>query len=322
MTQEMDHDRCSELLRAYARDDLAAPERQAIESHLSSCADCRTELGAVRVLLGDDSESLTGRERRKLHAAVAREVAAMGPDGEARQAAPRRSWGQRFAPTLAATALLLVAVGVALTGGEGSDELGEGTQRSAPAARDGGAVSEESFEAGGGGDAGSAPVKSKTEDRSKPESPTEDAETTEATEGGERLAGGAGVPRPRPRFKNAFVTDLSQMTTGVFDAYTASYTVADARKRADGFLMRLSAEAPADVRVQVRTCGRAAVDAAEDPLLPAAGALGRIEEEPSLLLSFAYTRNQTGPLDSYMVWAWPRGSCSARLDYATGPIKD
>ena len=315
MTQEMGHDRCSELLRDYARAQLPAPEREAVEGHVATCSECLTELTALRVLLNEERPDLNGRERRKLHAAVARELAAGTDRAEGGNLPPRRSLAQRFAPTLAAAGLLVVAVGVALLGGDGGDESG-GADTAVTQSRERN-LDEASGGAGegptsGGGSEAAAPDTKPDKAGSKPKTDTNDPESADELEG--RSA-------PGPRFKNVVVTGLDQMRDGVWDV-AAAYTLADAERRVDGFLQRLSADAPAGVRDQVVTCGETAVEQADGPLLPATGAVGRIENQPSLLLGFAYATNESGPLDSYQVWAWPRGSCSSRLGYTSGPIEN
>jgi hypothetical protein len=41
----------------------------------------------------------------------------------------------------------------------------------------------------------------------------------------------------------------------------------------------------------------------------------------ALLLGFAYSSGDRGPLDRFMFWVWPRDDCEAPLDYVSARIK-
>ena len=307
---EIDHDRCSELLRSYARAELGAHERKAVASHLESCAECCRELAVVK-LTSTEVDGMNPRERRRLHAAVTASLPAAAPDAGL---PARRTWVQRFAPTLGAAALLLVAFVVALGGGEiggdsGGDEGGEAGQ--APAAvedraRDG---------------AGEKPgARDDAEDQAAAPGKPKPVEGTES-DISEEFAGNRSRA-PKPVFRTALVQNLGEVSESkVLERFADYYTVADAQRRSEGFLDRLSLEAPGSARDQVESCGDL-VHETEDSLLPAAGALGRINDRQSLVLGFVYSKDGRGPLSSYMVWAWPRGSCNSRLGYVSGPLED
>ena len=115
------HEEWSELLRAFAVGELDPKTSRELESHLRSCAECRSELAAVTALLEPDEAPLSQSERADLHAALAgrlEDTAAVVP-------LPRPSqnpWLRRLAPALGAAALLLIG-GVAVfqgLGGSGS----------------------------------------------------------------------------------------------------------------------------------------------------------------------------------------------------------
>ena len=84
----------------------------------------------------------------------------------------------------------------------------------------------------------------------------------------------------------------------------------------------MAEDAPGEVRDQVVDCGERVREATEGPVLAAYGALAEVDEERGLLLSFAFTQSSGGHLTDYMVWAWPLGTCSTRLDYETGELDD
>ena len=307
MTENIHHERCSELLRDYARDELEVSERKTVEGHLASCADCRGELAALRALLAVDPAPLDARERRRLHAAVDR---AVGGRASPEPAPARRTWLQRFAPSLGAAALLLVVLVVALSGGRigGDDEGATPAQRS------------KAREAGDAGGGGAEPA----EDEAA-EAPAQPGNKKAKADGEEtRTLESAGrAPGPQPVFRSALVRELGDMAgSRLLSDFAESYTVADAEKRWETFLRKLSEDAPAGAATQVETCGGEVDETEGGALLPAAGAYGRIANEPSLVLSFVYSDQSRGPLESYMVWAWPRGSCSERLDFTSGSIED
>lgn len=141
------HEEWSELLRAFAVGALDHKTSRELESHLRSCAECRSELAAVTALLESEEAPLSHSERAALHAALAGELedtAGVVPLSQTSQ----RPWLRRLAPALGAAALLLIG-GVAafqgLVGGSGSagsDTGGAagvtseaGSQRAAPAAK-------------------------------------------------------------------------------------------------------------------------------------------------------------------------------------------
>jgi anti-sigma factor RsiW len=100
---DLTHERCSELLEAYASGGLDPRARREVDDHLATCSDCSLELVAVQTLQASDVLPLSGAEREQLSAAVR---AAVFP-------APRRSllerFGPRLAPALGAVALVTIA---------------------------------------------------------------------------------------------------------------------------------------------------------------------------------------------------------------------
>jgi hypothetical protein len=115
------HEEWSELLRAFAVGGLDRETSRELESHLRSCAECRSELAAVTAVLEPDEAPLSQSERANLHAALAgrlEDTAAVVPLSRPSQ----RPWLRRLAPALGAAALLLIG-GVAVfqgLGGSGS----------------------------------------------------------------------------------------------------------------------------------------------------------------------------------------------------------
>lgn len=112
---DLTHERCSELLGAFASGELDAQHRTQVEGHLSSCRDCSLELAAIEALAAPDLVEMTGVERDRLTGAVR---AALLPP---RRAAWSARWGRRVAPAVGAAALLaIVALAVVSLPGDRS----------------------------------------------------------------------------------------------------------------------------------------------------------------------------------------------------------
>ena len=122
------HDQFAEDLALYALDELTGSERQELEAHLDACAACRRELQALRGDLGLLGLSSSGpqppaRSKERLMRAIAAEprgVSAASPG-----AAPRRSFGWAWVPTLAAVVLLAALAGLWRSNGRMKDQLAE-----------------------------------------------------------------------------------------------------------------------------------------------------------------------------------------------------
>ena len=113
---ELTHDRCSELLGAFASDELDARDRPMVQAHLSSCRECSSELAAIEALRGAEVVPMTGVERDRLTSAV--KAAVMTP------ARPGWSvrWGRKAAPALGAVALVTIVAVAVVSLPQGSDE--------------------------------------------------------------------------------------------------------------------------------------------------------------------------------------------------------
>lgn len=295
MTTHIDHDQCSELLPRFVKGELAESEAEAVSAHLETCLDCSRERTALGALLGGRAVSLTADERNELDAAITSAVRGLrGAEGQKldlHQRIDRRA-ARRW---LGAAALFLVMGGVLYLGSQiGVD--------------------------GGGGAAGQA------------------VQSREETERGERAASEAldraadaeamlanALPQP------LFVPAAGELTKdklvrigrrgAPFVALAKTYTVRKAREQRDEFLGELTDAAPKAHRDQVRSCTRVVLVAEPYPLLPAYGALGKIGGRTVLALGFAWSTKKAGPLDRFMLWAWPTGSCDSPAAYHAGFIK-
>lgn len=327
MSNQMDHERFSELLSGYVRDELSVDEKKAVTAHLETCSDCREELAGLRALVGGEVTKLDDFERRRIHAAVAeaiepREERADESGGVSTSPRPRRSLMARFAPTMGVAALLiLLAVGAFTLGGRGSDdEAASGGSADSVEERDG--LRQEDQETGGGG-AESAPQAAPGAD-SGDQGGSTDGTADRALRG----------PQPKFLSRRGFLlaetfdeenkarkNDLSgYIYRNVFDRYSEAYSVRDAVRSGDTALRLLSWEAPVELRRQVRDCGDRVRDVTHEPILPAYGTVTEFDARRSLLLGFVYTEEPRGSLSNYMVWAWPQGSCESPLGYTDGTV--
>ncbi|HYN36133.1 MAG TPA: zf-HC2 domain-containing protein [Actinomycetota bacterium] len=323
MSNQMDHERFSELLSGYVRDELSVDEKKAVTAHLETCSDCREELAGLRALVGGEVTKLDDFERRRIHAAVAEAIESRKErvdesSGVSTPPRPKQSLMARFAPTMGVAALLiLLAVGAFTLGGRGSDdEAASGGSADSVQERDG--LRQEDQETGGGG-AESAP---------------QAAPGTDSGDQGGFTDGTAdrALRGPQPKFliresllsvaKNqAKEGDLGgYVRRNVFDRYSDAYSVRDAVRSGDTALRLLSWEAPVELRRQVRDCGDRVRDVTHEPILPAYGTVTEFDARRSLLLGFVYTEAPHGKLSNYMLWAWPKGSCEETLGYTDGTV--
>lgn len=324
MSNQMDHDRFSELLSGYVRDDLSADEKSAVQSHLETCSDCREELAGLRALVGAEVSKLDDFERRRIHAAVAKAIG--GKEEPVDESfgvwvPPRRrqSLMARFAPTMGVAALLILLAVGAFTLGGGSEI---GTDSGGSALRgdlEQGGSGDLNEQSGGGGAAEPAP-------ETAPDAGTE--------AGSPGTVSDRALNGPQPRFKRhrAFLAETLQAKNAgddnlagyvqqdVFAEFWSAYSVRDAERNEDAYLSLLSRRAPAGLRGQVKTCGDRVREATDEPILPAYGTVAEFDARRSLLLGFVYTKSPRGKLSNYMLWAWPKGSCEQTLGYTEGTV--
>jgi hypothetical protein len=297
---DLDHERCSELLGPFVRGELAPPDEEAVRGHLQVCESCAEERRGLERLLAEEIEPLSELERTRLRSSISEAI------GRARPS--RRSWGARLAPALGVAALtLLVAAGIygALQGTDEESSGGATFEAVSPAPESNG-------EGGGGQGAADKAV----------------------TKQGESLTAGAAgrTSRARPVFEpnlGAFTLDdlrRAGRTGGLFVTFASTYTNSDATDLEKRYLTTLSERAPSpSAAEQTRRCGNAVLQSLGDPVLAAFGAHGVLRRgdttRDALLLGFAYSSGDRGALDRFMFWVWPRDDCEAPLDYVSARIK-
>ena len=290
MRNEMEHERCSELLLAFVNDELDEGARADVADHLAGCPQCAEERQALEGLLAVEVPEMTEAERASLRAAVGDRLEALPATSREIIASGRRTggWWRRAVPALGAAAVLLLGAVFAanlLSSEDGSESRG------------------------GGGQAGlTAPE----------EQPGERPE-------GAPAAGDAGLGRKAaPYFKSRrqplASKDLSRLArkeAALFELAGVEAEKADQLR--DAYTKTLSDQAPKDTRAQVVDCVDS-VAGSQGAVVPAFGARGRYKGKEALLLGFVAGTN-SGPLNRYMLWLWPRGSCEVPLRYVSGPIE-
>lgn len=310
----MTHEQCSELLAPYIEGDLAAPESAEVGAHLSGCDPCRHEEAGLRALMAGATGALNERERAQLRAGVMTAISKpeevpslykLQRPAPAVFVPPRTNWKARAAGAMAAAAGVILVAGLFYLGSGGLSGDDAATQKT------------------GGGDIGR---------NQAPEGLERELGGLEDNAGG---GGGSAVTtegfaapvpafiRVERRYDDARLTRLGERGLQLV-LFRRAYTADDAPRLQQDFVDRLAAsaarragEAAAD---QVRACA-AVVLAREETVLPAFGALGRLEDHDVLVLGFAWSEEPSGPMDRYMLWTWPRGSCDSPLDYRSGSIK-
>ncbi|MDP9234028.1 MAG: hypothetical protein M3P01_05690 [Actinomycetota bacterium] len=294
MTFPMDHDTCSQLLRAYVTGE-AGEDAPAIARHLQDCRQCQVERAGLEMLLAP-VDPLTEAERAHLHAGVAagirppitvpsRLAPVPAPGGPASRRPPGREVRpsgpvdlvsrrlRRFAPALsAAAAILLVLSGVILFQHVGT------SQNSPSAASAKGQVN------------GAQPA------RSGP---------------GEKTGGLGSLPLPA--FRAGQLADIDQVqkqAAPLATAFARAYSGAQVEQLAPGFLRRLVHLAPLQHRTQLRQCGDHFLKTSGGTAIPLLGSRTTLDKAPVLALAFASSSSPGGPLTRLIVVAWPLGSCS------------
>ena len=325
MTPE--HDPYTELIEAYGRGELDAGRARELEAHVASCTACTEELAGFRALHAVEVDELTSAERAELHRVV--EASLEMDRSPAATSAPRRSLWQRLAPALGAVGMLaILAVGVAYFGMEG---MGGADRDVAPATGASGEdESEDSAERAGKplseGTAGSAGTVTDSAPAAGPipePSQAQDALHGEVLVTPKRAAHNFfnGVS---PRFERRRDTDADRLRSlgkgrSPFDDL-ADLRVREVGEHRETYLRVLARRAGPD-REQVKECG-AIVMQREENALPAYAARAEYDGETAVIIGFLWSREDSGRLDQFMIWVWPRGDCTFALDRLTGAVRD
>ena len=331
MNEKIDREHVSEHLAALVRGQLAAPESERVEEHLQDCAECTEELRGVRALLEIEEVELEDPERARLHAAVAR---ALDPTPGSEDETfgvwvpPRKSVWSRFAPSLGAAALLLVAViaGLTVSGDDATDGGGDAGGGALEQLQEEDATKGPADEKGGGG--GQPAPESAPAGTGPTEESIQDIESRNGRTHFEYLKG-----RPRPRFvaarslretssKTSEDRSLADVVPGRFwGSYARAYDAGDATRYERDSLLALKDSAPDDAGERIKSCGNRFRAIFDQPLLAVYGSVGRFDTSDTLVLGFLSSEKSRGPLSSYVLGAWS-GSCSEGYRHLQGPLTE
>lgn len=335
MNDRLDHETCSEMLGSYVRGRLDATRAELVRAHLEDCSVCRGEEAALRRML-EPVTPLSPEESAQLREAVSAGIRRPAPVTDLTSSRSRRASSWRPLQVLGAAAVLLIAFVVVRTGvpmggkdGGQTEAAGEveavadvadrltfrrpsttGAKARRAELNDAQALQvgadeaapEEDAGAGGGAAAGSA------------------------KEGGDldRSSAYATGP-PGPLFVRG-AGNLDEQRLKLVGRYglplvlfPSAYTVEDAERMQDDFLVRLANAAGNDAQTdQVIECGAQVIG--QRAALPALAAFGRYRGQPVFLLALGWSERDAGPLDRFMVWTWPAGDCTGLPSYRAGRI--
>ena len=298
--EAMDHARCSELLPAYDRGELDAPEAAAVASHLDGCVDCSLELAGVRALHMAPAEPMSAAERAGVHSAIATAIAE--PDRQEVVApAPRRRFWARVAPALGGVAVLaIVLVGIAMNLGGTSDDR--------------------SFDGGDGG-SGAGGAATESEDAATLEGAQSAPAPDVANEELAYFAGDIGAVSQRDlrraaKSRRVETADGSARTIATDGA--AAFSGFDTDESRTRYLSALKGQADEPTGQQIEECSRTVTEGFDFPSVPTYAALARLGGQRVLILGFSWGENEGGRLNRFMLWAWPIGDCRVPVFYGSG----
>ena len=301
MREPIDHDRCSELLAPFVHGELDAEVASQVEAHLETCSDCAQERVGLAALMADEVPPLTELERARLRRVVLSEAVPLPDEGTQVVQTPGPGRGARWYQVLGAAAAVAVIGGFAYLG------LGGGT------AGDSGS----SAETAGGSDGAGAEV----EDSDAPNaggslSQKSAADQATGTTGGAPATMEAQVPAaPSPTFE----ADLGPVDEKRLNKlgrsglplviFSRAYTTDDVAEKQAAFIEEVAAQAPTARGEDIRTCA-SQISAQFPNSLLAYAAFAEFEDRGDILvLAFAWTDEESGPLSQSMVWAWSIGDC-------------
>jgi hypothetical protein len=138
-------------------------------------------------------------------------------------------------------------------------------------------------------------------------------------------AGGGVAPEPTFIDRLDRLTDRELEATGrrgsVANQFASAYRVDDVVENQSSAVASLAGQAPEALREQIHRCTEVVFEG-QPQSLPASGRRGTYQGRTVLVLTFAWSDEPAGPLDRFMVWAWPEGgSCDTPIAYRFGTIK-
>lgn len=306
----MTHDRCSELLRGYVRNELPRDLADEVRGHLAACDACRAEeraVAATAVTDGADARPLDDMERARLHRGLAQELFTPGANDVRAPAPASRRWARWIVP--ATTAAAVLAGVLVMTQGGGMDaDVPESAAVQAPVEDEGGSGA---ADAGAGGAGGSGT----STGRPSGKAGTDTHRALSAAAGTEGAQAEFDAPQdPLPVFDadrgvltSSELTDIAQ--GGHFRRFALSYRPKDASDLYDGFLDLIASEAD-DLAPRIAEC---AATLPQDSLIPAYATTGEYRGNRVLVLGFV-SSDYGARLNRVLIWAWKQGDCDEPVE--------
>lgn len=290
---DLTHERCSELLEAYASRSLSEREQIEVDMHLGSCPDCSTELRGLLALQGKKIVPMTGPERDALTTAVRAAVLAPPKKGLG-------EWlGRRMAPALGAVTLVVLGVVAYVSVSEDAP---------IPAAQRGADETEvETLEDNFENDAAAPAAEPQTDTKQKaglPQGSSGAATGGGGTESSADMSSSAGAVPQAASLRAAAgleVKDASFADAGL-DLGSLIPNRVPPRRMAN----RLASSAPDERLAQmVRDCAELTVSTSRYPLVPSSAAY---YADDVLVIGFVWADETTGTLN-YELRGWLGGRC-------------
>lgn len=300
MREPIDHERCSELLTPFVNRQLDADVASQVEAHLATCSDCSQERVGREALVAGEVSPLTELERARLRRVVLSEAVPLPDEGSQVVQSPAPA-GARWYRVLVAAAALAVIGGFAYLGlggnmagqdsGSSADTAaggdGGGAETEEDALNDGGSFSQKAAGDQATGTTGDAPATMEAGAPTAP-SPTFEADLGPVDEKRLNKLGRSGLP---------------------LVIFSRSYTTDDVADKQAAFIEEVAAQAPTARGEDIRTCA-SEISAQFPNSLLAYAAFAEFEDRGDILvLAFAWTDEDGGPLGQSMVWAWSIGDC-------------
>ena len=302
MREPIDHERCSELLAPFVHRELDAEAASQVEAHLETCSDCSQERVGLQTLVAGEVTPLTELERARLRRVVLSEAVPLPDEGGQVVQSPGPGRGARWYQVLGAAAALALIGGFAYLGlGNSMGGQDTGSSGESVAADDGrGAEAEDSDAPNAGGSLKQGDA----------------ADEATGTTGGAPATMEAQVPvAPSPTFE----ADLGPVDEKRLNKlgrsglplviFSRAYTTDDVADKQVAFIEEVAAQAPTARGEDIRACA-GEISAQFPNSLLAYAAFAEFEDRGDILvLAFAWTDEESGPLSQSMVWAWGIGDC-------------
>lgn len=297
---EMTHERCSELLRAFVSDELDTGVSDDVRHHLAGCEECRLELTALEAMAGPAIEPLNGTERDTLTQAV-RAAISTPP-----RATFAERFGRRFAPAVGAVAFIAIAIiGFVILprSNDSPQEISAPQLQTANEAADDDA-------AGGGVDRSTSTTMEADSGAGSTGSGTGAGTTSDTADHGQAAPALNSAKEAGVGFtlegRMAFEVQRQSFARHGLDVRSLVPRGVPQGEVADAFAYDLADSAPnGRIARLVRDCSERTVSTSPHPLIPTSAAY---YSDDVLVISFVWLESSTTSLN-YEIWGWTNGRC-------------